>query len=76
MSVVKFVVPGTLSTGFYTMSCVKFLSTMMMTFLSHPEASAWPILLLFLLFLAVCLVSVNAPSLSARFGVDWRLVTC
>jgi hypothetical protein len=77
MSVLKFGVSCAMFTGFHTMSCEEFLSTMMMTFLmSHPEASAWPLSLRFCSFLLFTLLPVNALSPMARFGVDWRLVTC
>jgi hypothetical protein len=43
---------------------------MMMTFSDHPEASAWPLSLLFFSFLLFTLLPVNALSLVARDGVD------
>jgi hypothetical protein len=69
MSVVKFCVSGAVSTGFYTMSCVIFLSAMMMTLSSHLEAFVGPLLLFLLLFLASTLLPVNALSLVAKI---WR----
>jgi hypothetical protein len=69
MSVVKFCVSGTVSTGFYTMSCVIFLSTMMMTFSSHLEAFVGPLSLFLVLFFAFTLLPVNALSLVAKI---WR----
>jgi hypothetical protein len=61
---------GAVSACFCSIVFVEFLSTMMMTFSDHPEASAWPLSLLFFSFLLFTLFPVNDPSLVAREGVD------
>jgi hypothetical protein len=43
---------------------------MVVTFVDHPEASAWPLLLFFCSFYLFTLLSVNALSLVVREGVD------